>query len=155
QLTRDVLGRRTDRQNPDDSLIMQKALGRVPHEGGTRFAYHSVPAETIRSWLTQGLQEDAPNLPPVKDVQVRPGNRVLKQPAKWQQLSVVATFADGSTRDVTRLTVFSSSDPAVAEVTPSGLVEFRQSGEVAILTRFLEEMRTVRLTYLEPREGFV
>src|SRR5439155_11514690 len=37
QLTRDVLGRRTDRQRPDDSLVMLKSLGRVPHEGGQRF----------------------------------------------------------------------------------------------------------------------
>src|SRR5262249_50335174 len=33
QLTRDVLGRRTDRLDPMASLIIQKALGRVPHEG--------------------------------------------------------------------------------------------------------------------------
>src|SRR5262245_18075053 len=35
-LTRDQFGRRTDRLDPDASLIMQKALGRVPHEGGRR-----------------------------------------------------------------------------------------------------------------------
>ncbi len=57
--------------------------------------------------------------------------------------------------DVTRLTVFSSSDTAVAEVTPSGLVEFRQSGEIAVLCRYLDQLVTVRLTYLEPRPGFV
>ena len=38
QLTRDVLGRRTDRLDPDASLILQKSLGRVPHEGGQRFS---------------------------------------------------------------------------------------------------------------------
>src|SRR5262249_38803490 len=37
QLTRDVLGRRTDRQRPDASLVMLKALGKVPHEGGQRY----------------------------------------------------------------------------------------------------------------------
>src|SRR5581483_9901510 len=58
-------------------------------------------------------------------------------------------------RDVTRLTVFSSSDPAVADVTSSGLVSFKQPGEVAILCRYLMELQTVRLTYLEPRDGFV
>ncbi len=43
QLTRDVLGRRTDRQNPLMSLMLQKGLGRVPHEGGTRFAADQHP----------------------------------------------------------------------------------------------------------------
>ena len=69
-----------------------------------------------------------------------PGARVLKRPGEWQQLAVVATFADGTTRDVTRLTVFSSSDPSIADVTPNGLVEFKQPGEVAILCRYLEEL---------------
>ena len=37
-LTRDMLARRTDRQHPADSLILQKATGGVPHEGGVRFS---------------------------------------------------------------------------------------------------------------------
>src|SRR5262249_2387052 len=67
----------------------------------------------------------------------------------------LAKFADGSTRDVTRLTVFTSSDDAVAKVNPDGLVEFGQSGEVAILCRYLENMQAVRLMYLEPKKDFV
>src|SRR5205814_6979905 len=67
---------------------------------------------------------------------------------------VMAPFGDGQTRDVTRLTVFTSSDPAIASVTTGGLVEFAQSGEVAILCRYLEELIPVRLTYLEPKPGF-
>src|SRR5207237_9569402 len=63
-------------------------------------------------------------------------------------------FSDGNVQDVTRLTVFSSSDTAVADVTPTGLVEFSQTGEVAVLCRYLEQLLPVRLTYLEPRPGF-
>src|SRR5207244_10310416 len=71
-----------------------------------------------------------------------------------QQLSVQALFSDGQVRDATRLTVFTSSDPAIASVNANGLVEFSQGGEVAILCRYLEEMVAVRLTYLEPKPGF-
>src|SRR5207248_2771177 len=127
---------------------------RVPHEGGSRFAADSVPSQTITSWLTEGLRDDVPNLPALKKVEILPGGRVLNAPARWQQLAVVAHFADGSTKDVTRLTVFSSSDAAIAEVSMNGLVEFRQSGEVAILCRYLDELQAVRLTYLEPKQGF-
>jgi hypothetical protein len=153
QLTRDAMGRRTDR-NGDASLIMQKALGRVPHEGGQRFKPGSVPGQTIRTWLAEGLQDDPANHATLKSIQILPGSRVLNQPAQWQQLAVIAQFSDGSVRDVTRLTVFSSSDTAVAEVNANGLVEFRQAGEVAILVRYLMTLETVRLTYLEPRPGF-
>jgi hypothetical protein len=154
QLTRDVFGRRTDALNPLASLIMRKALGRIPHEGGTRFPADSVPATTLTAWLADGLQDDRPNLPALKKIEIVPGNRVLHAPARWQQLAVSAHFADGSARDVTRLTVFSSSDVAVAEVSTGGLVEFHQAGEAAILCRYLDQMFAVRLTYLEPKDGF-
>ena len=64
--SRDVLGRRTDKLNPSASLILQKGLGRIPHEGGSRFAADSVPAKAITSWLAEGLRDDRPNLPALK-----------------------------------------------------------------------------------------
>jgi hypothetical protein len=154
QLTRDVMGRRTDRNEPGQSLILQKALGRVPHEGGQRFPADSIPAKAMRDWLTEGLRDDPADLPALKGIEILPGARVLNDPSRWQQLAVQATFADGSQRDVTRLTVFTSSDTAVAEVGPTGLVEFRQAGEIAILCRYLDALQSIRLTFLEPRKGF-
>jgi len=155
QLTREQFGRRTDKHDPEASLLFLKGIGRVPHEGGQRFGATSIPGEMMLAWLAEGLKDDVPTLPSVKRVEVTPGARILKTPAKWQQLSVVAHFGDNSTRDVTRLTVFSSSDPSIADVTPAGLVEFKRAGEIAVLARYLEEMVSVRLTYLEPRDGFV
>ncbi len=155
QLTRDVLGRRTDRLDPSASLVLQKGLGKVPHEGGERFKADTVAARTMHAWLSQGLLDDPADLPALKKAEVLPGNRVLNAPARSQQLAVMAQFADGTSRDVTRLTCFSSSDTAVAEVNPNGFVEFAQSGEVAILCRYLDEMLTIRLTYLEPKKDFV
>src|SRR6266513_51394 len=35
-LTRDLLGRRIDAVEPDQSLLLLKATGRTPHEGGVR-----------------------------------------------------------------------------------------------------------------------
>jgi hypothetical protein len=154
QLTRDAEGRRTDKLNPDASLIWQKALGLVPHEGGPRFAATSFAARMLRNWLAEGLHDDVSGLPALAAIEILPGSRVLHDPARQQQLAVRAQFSDGSARDVTRLTVFTSSDTAVAEVTSTGLVQFRQSGEVAILCRYLDAMRSVRLTYLEAKPSF-
>lgn len=155
QLTRDVFGRRTDRQGPEASLVWQKALGQVPHEGGPRFQPTALAAQALRGWLADGLPDDPPDLPALKRIEVLPGSRVLVAPARWQQVAVLAHFADGTSRDVTRLSVFSSSEPSVADVASTGLVEFRQAGEVAILCRYLDEMQSIRLTYLQPRPDFV
>lgn len=154
QLSRDVLGRRTDHQMPQTSLMYLKALGRVPHEGSVRFSPDSVPGRTFLAWLTEGLRDDAPGTPTLKKVEVLPGNRLLLEPSRGQQLAVLGHFSDGSVKDVTRLTVFTSSDPAIADVNANGLVKFSQTGEVAILCRYLEELVPVRLTYLEPKPDF-
>jgi hypothetical protein len=154
QLTRDQFGRRTDKHDPAASLMLLKAVGRVPHEGGQRFGATSLPGEMMTAWLTEGLRDDPADLPPLKKAEVTPSSRVHKSPAKWQQLAVVGTFGNGKSRDVTRLTNYSSSDPSIADVSANGLVEFKRPGEVAILCRYLEEMVAVRVTYLEPREGF-
>jgi hypothetical protein len=155
ELTRDVLGRRTDRLTPEASLIYLKALGRVPHEGGQRFGSDSIPARIMRGWLREGMPDDPASIPALKTIEITPGPRVSVAPARWQQLAVRAHFADGSSRDVTRLTAFSSSDDAIVRVDANGLVELRQPGEAAVLCRYLDILQCVRLTYLEPRSDFV
>ncbi|MBI1830748.1 MAG: DUF1549 domain-containing protein [Planctomycetes bacterium] len=98
--------------------------------------------------------QDASAQSPSVRLQVFPSDRVLEAPHATQQLAVIAHFPNGVTRDVTRLTLFSSSDTAVATVNPAGLVRFRQGGEVAIFCRY-QTMQSVRLTYREPKPGFV
>ena len=149
-----MLARRTDRESADDSLIWQKALGRTPHDGGSRFARSSQPAFILHRWLGEGLRDDPPHQPAVESIEIAPGPRTLNAPGRWQQLAVRARFADGKVRDVTRLTVFSSSDTAIAGVSQTGLVEFSAKGEAAVLCRYLGEMRAIRLAYLEPRPDF-
>jgi hypothetical protein len=146
QLTRDAFGRRTNALAPSDSLILLKALTHVSHAGGKRFKYSSPFAKLLRDWQSEGLRDDTP--PRLRSLAVVPNRRVLHAPARWQQLSVRATFDDGHTADVTRLTTFSTTDLAVADVDRAGLVEFKRQGEVAILCRFLGEMAAVRLMHI-------
>lgn len=155
ELTHSALSRRTDRFDPDASLILKKGLGGVAHEGGPRLlSPNKIPAEAIRTWLAEGLKDDPATLPALKKVEVLPGSRVTLAPARWQQLAVLAHFADGTVRDVTRLTAFSCSDETTASVDPNGLVELKQRGEVAVLCRYCDIIECVRFTYLEPKADF-
>jgi hypothetical protein len=148
QLTHDGSGRRTNSVNPDNGLILLKALQRVPHVGGRRFLKDSTFATLVRTWQAEGLQDDS-SAAKLKTLTVSPARRVLLAPAMSQQLSVLATFEDGSTTDVTQLTSFNTSDLAVAEVDRTGFVEFHRQGEVAILCRFQGRMESVRLMHIE------
>lgn len=156
ELTHSALGRRTNRFDAEASLILKKGTGLVAHAGGPRLlSVNPVPQETVRAWLAGGLQDDPTDLPALTRVEVHPANGVQIAPARWQQLAVLAHFADGSVRDVTRLTAFSSSDDSIAGIDANGLVEMKQAGEAAILCRYLSVIECARLTYLEPRPNFV
>lgn len=156
ELTHSALGRRTNRFDAEASLILKKGIGLVAHAGGPRLlSVNLVPQETVRAWLTEGLRDDPADLPELVKVEVHPRSRVQLAPARRQQLAVLAHFADGSVRDVTRLTAFSSSDDGMAGVDANGLVELKQAGEAAILCRYLGIIECARLTYLEPRPDFV
>src|SRR5438876_3996493 len=50
-LTRDMLARRADPHRRDESLILLKATGGVPHEGGIRFSKTSTEYAALRSWI--------------------------------------------------------------------------------------------------------
>jgi hypothetical protein len=155
QLTRDMNGRRTNLLQPDLSLILLKGAGRVPHEGGQRFAVGSFWYEVVRQWIAEGMQlEDSQRAARLERLEVLPGSRTLIWPGQTQQLTVLGYFSDGSRRDVTLLSVFTSSDETVATVDRQGLVRFRAPGEVAILVRYLETMVTVRLALLRPDPQF-
>lgn len=153
QLTRDAWGRRTNRFAADQSLIMLKATAGIPHVGGQRFKHDSRFAEICRAWQSEGLHDD-PDSAKLRSLTVLPKSRVLPAPARSQQLAVKATFEDGRVVDVTRLTTYASTDLAVADVGRTGFVEFKQSGEAAIVCRYLSKMETVRLMHIEspPKE---
>src|SRR5215510_700670 len=55
-LTRDNLGRRIDRSDPDNSLLLQKAAGRVAHDGGVRFGKDSWQYTALRTWIANGAK---------------------------------------------------------------------------------------------------
>src|SRR5262249_36977080 len=52
-ITREFLGRRVNFQAPEESLLLAKAVGDVPHEGGVRFGRDSLMHEILMNWVRQ------------------------------------------------------------------------------------------------------
>ncbi len=147
-------GRRTNTIHPDASLILKKPLMEISHAGGQRLHRGDAPHRVLRQWIAEGLRIDTSSLPELTKIEVLPGDRVFHDRGARQQLLAMGTFSDGTLRDVTALTVFSSSDDTIATVSADGLVTKSGRGEVAILARYLEKMDTVNLTFLEQIPGF-
>jgi len=147
-LTRESFGRRTNPTDPDSSLILRKASGKVPHQGGRRFKGTEPAFHVLRDWIAQGVQ-DSPEKVVLEKLEVLPKVRYLHTTNPKQQLIVRAHFGNGKIRDVTHLTAFSSSDEESAIVSQNGLVEFHRTSEVAILVRYLDEIVSVPRTYVK------
>jgi hypothetical protein len=153
-LTRETGSRRTNVQDPLSSLILLKGTGKLPHQGGVRFKPGDMSYETILSWISAGCCDSKPPRQLV-ELQTIPSQRVLHASAPQQQIIALARFDDGTTIDVTRLAVFSTRlDPAVS-VSPDGLVQFTHTGEATILVRYLQQVRSVRLRYVDREPEYV
>jgi len=153
-LTRDLFGRRIDRTTPEQSLILQKPTGRLPHEGGVRFASDSLEARILQAWIETGARDDRDRVPDLKRLLIQPNSRINAAPGRTQQLVVTAEFADDSTRDVTRLATYEVDDPTVVEVSSGGLVRRSKPGESVIVARYLNLQAVARVAFLPDRPDF-
>jgi hypothetical protein len=152
-LTRDFAGRRTDRLEPDQSLILLKPALRIAHEGGRRFTPAAPEYALLRQWIAAGMPRDPKATPQLVRIEVEPREQILLHPADRIQLHVTARFSDGSQRDVSGLAVYEPADPFV-ECGHDGLLTARGPGETTIIVRYLERQAPVRLAFVPARPGW-
>ena len=135
-IAREARGRRLFPASPEKSLLLLKATGKVPHGGGKALAASSEEYAVLLRWIAEGAQPPTADDPVVQKITVQPENAILTPQAK-QPLRVTATFNDGTTRDVTRLALFESNEPQVAEVGAEGMVETQSRGGLfAVMVRY-------------------
>jgi hypothetical protein len=153
-LTRGDLGRRVDRQSPGNSLFLLKGTGRVPHQGGVRLKIGEPAYQVLLRWVSEGCKDAGPTA--LARLEVTPDHLRLPSDAPTRQLAVRAHFKNGASRDVTDLAVFSVNTAGAATVSPTGLVEFKRTGEAAILVRYLDQIRSAQLQYVrtDPNYAF-
>lgn len=139
-IVKQARGRRVFPASPDESLLLRKASGRVPHGGGNRLPAESESYALVRRWIEAGALPPQTDAPRVKSLEVLPSEGLLK-PGDTQQLSVIAHYSDGSRRDVTRSARYSSNLDPVAIADADGLVKATgETGEAAVMARFMGQV---------------
>ncbi|HTD64928.1 MAG TPA: DUF1549 domain-containing protein, partial [Candidatus Limnocylindria bacterium] len=136
RLTRQMIGRRINLALPEESLVMEKAIGKVPHGGGERFKPDSELYRTLVRWIEAGVPKDQTNIAKVVSVDIMPKQAVLDGSNATQRVTVRATYSDGTDRDVTTLAAFFSNNDPVAKVSDDGVVKAGQRGEAFVTARF-------------------
>ena len=136
RLTREIPGRRINLALPEESLLVEKGAGIVPHTGGKRFSPDSEYYDTVVRWLQSGAPNDPGPVPTVVSVEIYPQGAVLDGEGSQQRLTVRAKYSDGTDRDVTSLAYFSSNNENSAEMSQEGIVTAHARGEAFIMARF-------------------
>jgi hypothetical protein len=152
-LVDDIGGRRFNRAAPDRSLMLLKPAGAVPHVGGVLTQPGEPYYELIRSWVAEGVRLDK-DAPRVSRIEVYPQSTVIPLPGIKQQMTVTATYADGSTRDVTAEAFLTSSNTEVATLDKDGVVMAVRRGETAVLARYEGNYAAATLIIMGDRGGF-
>jgi hypothetical protein len=133
--TREGMGRRINPVNPDQSLLLLKASGQVPHGGGKRFDKDSWQYQVFRAWIAEGAKR-TPGSGTVAKIEITPSQHLFKKPGEQHPLKVMAEFQDGTKADITAFTDFRVNDDYIAEVTSGGLVKGLRPGDTAVVASY-------------------
>ena len=159
-IVKEQAGRRVSLVVPEDSLVLRKALGQVPHGGGRVFAPGSQSHQILLKWLQAGAPEPAKNEAKITALSVvigvspvtvaseslTPTNDRMMKKGDELQLAVLASYSDGSARDVTWLTQFASNDAGLVEVDVSGKLKVLRCGETAIRAHYQGQVAVAVVT---------
>jgi hypothetical protein len=127
----------------------------VPHQGGQVLKPGSAYYEQLRAWIADGAHLNLTS-PRVTRLEIMPTNPVVETIGARQQIRVVAVYADGTRRDVTREAFVESGNTDVVKTVPDqpGLLEALRRGEAAALVRYEGNYAATTLTVMGDRNGF-
>lgn len=152
--TDDLAARRINRVAPDQSLMLLKASGAIPHVGGQLTRPGEAYYEIIRDWIAGGVpfKQDVPR---VARIEVHPQNPILPRANLKQQIAVTAHYTDGSRRDVTREAFVESGNIEILKEEKGGGLNVLRRGEAPVLVRYEGAYAATTLTVMGDRSGFV
>jgi len=136
RITREIGIRRINLAVPDQSLLLLKSTGSVQHSGGKKIEPGSKHYQTVLAWLQAGAPADAARPPAVTKVDLYPTQMVLEGEGAKERLVAVATYADGTQRDVWDLAGFTTNNERTGAVDANGTVTSGVRGEAFVMARF-------------------
>ncbi len=152
-LTDDLEGRRFNRAAPERSLMIMKPAGAVPHVGGVLYSPGEPYYELLKTWIGDGVKLDL-STPRVTAIRVYPSEVTVPLPGMKQQFAVIATYADGTQRDVSAEAFVESSNTEVVAVDKHGLMTAVRRGEATMLARYEGAYAASSVVVMGDRSGF-
>src|SRR5262249_12085495 len=126
------------------SLLLAKPTYALDHGGGKKLEVDSHEFKILADWIAGGAPRPRSDDPLVTRLEVFPPESVLGLKGRTQVL-VRALHSDGSARDVTPWSRFSSSEDLVATVNEDGLASVTGHGEAAVSVLYSNQVAAARI----------
>jgi hypothetical protein len=153
RLTREFVNRRINVALPQDSLLLKKSAGTVPHGGGKKLTPADPNFDLLREWIAAGAPKSAVDEAHMRSVSVYPTDLTLDAAGQNHRVVVMGSFTDGSQRDVTQLSILESSDDSIVSVTREGVVSSHRRGEAFISVRLPSFISGVRVDVVPGKQA--
>jgi hypothetical protein len=150
RIVNDLAGRRVNPALPERSLLLLKAIGKVPHTGGELFTSDSPHYRVLHDWIAAGAPDDVANVPDTNDIELAEESLLFEGKVTHAQLRVFALLSDGTKRDVTHLARYHSNNPAVAAIDDDGRVSAAAAGDTHVFARYSRFAVGASVTVLKP-----
>lgn len=135
-------GRRVAFSNPSQSILLLKAIGKLPHGGGVRIEEGDEDYKLLVDWVRKGAPRVTSDDKTLASVEIQPAPHPMAA-GQEESLKVVATYSDGSQRVVTNTCAYQSNEPAVISVSAQGKLKAGQlPGEATIMARYMGMIAT-------------
>jgi len=145
-IVHEVAGRRVNRTEPAQSLLLLKPTNQLGHGGGLRLEASGRYHEIVLNWIRAGAPYGDPVGGMVTKLDVEPAELFTDEVGTTQALKVVAHYADGSRREVTREAQYSSNLPEIANVNDDGVIKTLRRGEAPLLVRYEGKLAVINVT---------
>lgn len=141
-LTRQAGGRRLVPGHPEQSLIVWKATGLVPHAGGARIAPDTRDFAVLSGWIREGAAGVTASTPKITRIEASPGQARFKS-GQSGRVTVKAFYSDQTSADVTAWAKFGTTDETVLKVDDDGHFKAENPGEAFVTVWFSSQVATV------------
>ncbi len=153
-------GRRVDRVEAIESLLLSKPSMQIAHQGGLRLPADSVGYQWIRRWIEGGakwsdgdpspasMPDQELNEQQVDRLEVYPESAWVDSKTRDQNLVVIAVWKDGTRRDVTRWARLEPSAVSGVTIDDRGRVVTSGPVDLSIAISYLQARSASRMVFL-------
>ncbi len=148
-LLRQAGGRRIRPGVPEESLMLWKATGLVPHGGGTRLIAGSRDYRVLADWIAAGAPGPQAQAAKVVRLETAPARARYEAGSKGR-VTVRAVYSDGNIEDVTGWAKFGTTDSTILAVEEDGRLKAENPGEAHVTVWYANQVATVPVAVPNP-----